>query len=212
MTARRSNRVGRCRLGGALLSVLVAAGCAAGPQGEYQAGVYRHRNPSYSFQVPSDWRVATPDDYPSYAYAERALARLNEAGKREFREKQLAALRAFDAVLISSRGAAILVRSVPNREQVRLPPISLLSEREKQAIKDGVVRSVKDYRVESAELVDYGPNPAVRLQALFETVPATVVAVLGTRHFTALIHIGTPSDDREGFAGFEELVRSFRFE
>ena len=208
-----------------VLATLMAAGCAPLPKVEYWDGFFRHlHHPRYSFQVPDGWRRATVSDYRSLGFSQRGFQTLDEAGRRAFIQRVELELKGRDAVLISSRGAWIQVKSESSLGG--LPPDRYgLSEREKQSIwrrfSSDLMRSAPPadqptLSLEAMDIEDYGENRFLRVRFRSDVAAGsmrwTVLSFYGSSHVVMVAHVGTPEDSEEGIAGLEMIARSFRFQ
>jgi hypothetical protein len=203
---------------GAAAALVVLTACASAPRAEYRAGLFLHRNPTYSFRVPDGWRQALASDVEGFGYTKLAFRLAKEERKTGMRRKLVEGMKKVDAVLISSGGAAILGWSTANREGFRLPRTHSLSEEEQatlvSSLKEGIEKTVKpdEFVIESVQLVEYGPNQVVSVRArALAMMTLRIITFIG-ESFVHVVHVGTPGDDDEGLQGFEALAQSFRFE
>ena len=212
----------------AFLVVLVLAGCAPLPKVEYWGGFFRHLHyPQYSFQVPDGWQPATVSDYLSLSSSQRVFQTLDEAGRRAFIQRVELAMKTGDTVLMSPRGAWIQVKSESESSLAGIHDLNRygLSEREKQSIwrrfSTDLIRRAPPadqlkLSLEGMEVETYGENRFLRLRfrsdATTGSMHWTVLNFYGSSSIVTVAHLGTPEDIKEGIAGLEVIVRSFRFE
>jgi hypothetical protein len=193
-----------------MTALLLAAGCAALPHGEYRSGIYLHTHPAYSFQVPAGWHPAIGTR--EFAYVQRRLQWLNEEGRRQYLQREEGSFKEADAWLVSPQGAAIMVKHVPNMGTLRLPRGQKLTAREEQRLRERFGKNAPNATIETIELAEYGPQTGLRVTGVIEGVPMTMVLFVASGTGAVIAHFGTPDDDKEGFSDFEELANSFRFE
>jgi hypothetical protein len=220
----RRGRLGLTAAATAAAAMMVLAGCASAPAGEFREDQYRHRNPAYSFSVPSMWRPASVDEPEAIKYFGFVLKMTYEqAGPRE---KLKAVWKTIDAVLVSSQGAAIFVFTAPNPDGFRIPREVEISRAEREMIAATMAkefaRAMPDgsslFRLESTELEQYGQNPALLLhvrskqELLGKPVRIRTVALTGRRHTVLFAHLGTPEDADAGLDGLAAIARSVRFD
>jgi len=206
------------------VALVALAGCASLPQGEYRGDVYQHRDHAYSFRVPNAWRGAAADDLEAFAYFSLALRLTHDPGR--VRERLKGAWNYIDAALVSSQGAGIFAMTAPNPDGVRLPREAEISRAEREMLIDfarkefsgGLGAQSKSFLLESADLNQYGPNPAlslnIRSRQAFLGGPLRVRALMltGRRHVVMLAHVGIPEDGDAGLDALDAVVRSFRFD
>jgi len=211
-------RTGSCSGLLMLLVVCLSVGCAAVPRGEYRAGAFLHRDPTYSFRIPDGWRQAGPEDVDSIGYFRFQMKLVAEERRAQLRREEQRAMSNFDSFLLSSRGAVIMTMNGPNRGGVRLPARGVLTAKEQDALLSAVTKELEsslkkeNATIESVELVEYGPLPAALIKARKDAL-LTVRALLFTGSSAVVVmHVGIPEEDDEGLSGFEELAKSFRFE
>jgi hypothetical protein len=204
-------------------------------RGEYEAARFRHWNPNYSFAIPLGWRPATAADAEAFNINRVAFSRVPPDLRARLVKLQVDAMSRSHVVLISSRGAWMNASSGPPPE-VRLPPGYRLSEQEKQEIWQrfseafvkgslsmlGAVSGAPGLKkpqltLDAMELVDHGSDTALRIRfRAFDPIAGTSlmtrVAFFGPTHTVGLHYETTADDADEGRAGYEEAVRSFRFE
>jgi hypothetical protein len=58
----------RTRSASVAAALVALAGCASLPQGEYRDDRYEHREPTYSFRMPTAWRPLTEADVDGLGY------------------------------------------------------------------------------------------------------------------------------------------------
>ena len=218
------------RLG--LICIALAASslsaCAPLAKGEYWNGSYVHLDPPrYTFELPPDWREATPADYESLGFNRRVFARLDAAGRRALLERAELELQAIDTGLISSRGAWIQVGSEARSGgwYSSSNPLQFgLSEQDKkgmwerfsQARIDRAPASDKPaLTLESIDVVDYGLNRVLRVRFRSDEARGslhwTVMGFFNSTDTISFAHVGTPEDRDEGLAALEAIVTSLRF-
>lgn len=226
----------------AALSLLIFSGCASTPPGQAatttsraaastesaasaESGPFlRLRNPNLVFRVPSGWREATASDYESFGRNQRVLERLVEPARSQFLLEGARHMSKSAAVLISSRGAWLDVRSDVN-PGVRFPSGYRLNEQEKQIVWRGFSAMVARnspptdppaLTLKSMDVSDYGPSTALRIRYLLEAqrgaMHGMVLVLFSPTHVVCLSHVGIPDDPNEGLQGIEAVARSFRFE
>jgi hypothetical protein len=210
----------------ALVSVLSA--CAPLPKGEYWKGSYVHLDPPrYTFEVPEGWREATPADYPRLGFNRKVFARLDDAGRQALLERAEQELQAIDTGLISPEGAWIQVGSLARSGgwYASNNPLQFgLTDQEKQGLWDNFSRARIEHApdtdkpkltLESIDVVDYGLNRVLRVR--FQSDEArgslhwTVIGFFNSSDTISLAHVGTPDNREEGFAAFEAIITSLRF-
>jgi hypothetical protein len=202
------------RLKGPVLIVVLllsALGCASAPRSEYRAGVFLHRDPTYSFRVPNGWRPSTDPD--AFAHLREVLRFSTEERKRTLLERQAKNLRQYDIAMVSSNGAGIFVLHTPDRLGRRFPPGFRLTDLEREQVRQVLIKQKWVWSVESITAVEYGPNGAIRARAIVAAaIPFTILIFADQGSYVMMGHYGTPDDEDEGLTGFEEVARSFRFE
>jgi len=210
----------------AFIVMPVLAACAPLPAVEYWHGFFRHLHyPQYSFRVPDGWRPATVSDYLSLSSSQRVFQTLDEAGRSAFTQRVELAMKTGDTVLMSPRGAWIQVKSESSQAGIAELNRYGLSEREKQSIwrrfsTDLIRRAPPADQLklssEGMEVETYGENRGLRLRfrsdATTGSMHWTVLNFYGSSSIVTVAHLGTPEDIKEGIAGLEVIVRSFRFE
>lgn len=201
--------------------IWILAGCAFLPRGEYRAGAFLHRDPTYSFRIPEGWRAARASDVESFGYARLALKLVSDERRPRLRQGLLTMMEKADTVLISSGGAAFVVLNTPNPDGIRIPATRVLSEKERAVLVGAVTKALELYEriktgdivLESVELREYGPTPMFVITARVSALlTARVLVLTGSSHLITAFHVGTPENDDEGLPGVEELATSFRFE
>lgn len=201
-----------------VLFVLATSSCASLPRGQYRNGAFLHQDPPYSFQVPSGWRPATAIEHASVGHARRQFESLTGEAKRQALEAAAKAWKEFDAVLISTRGASILVSHGPNQPGVSIPRGRSLTLEEQRAMKEVLGQRLAGRfgaggAVKTVDVVAYGPNTALRVVWLSPTnITMTMVWFFEASSIIHFFHVGIPESDSEGFDDFEELARSVRFQ
>jgi len=211
-----------------VLTTLTQHGCAPLPKAEYWDGFFRHLHPpKYSFQVPDGWRPATSSDYPLLGFNRHLFQTLDEAGRSAAMQRAELEMQRQDAVLVSSRGAWIQVRSqVGAGRWYAFGNLRFgLGEREKQAIWQSLSTSLSQsapaadkpkLTLESIGVVDYSLNRVVRLSFQSEGARGpmhwTLLAFDRSSDLVTIAHVGIPEDRNEGIAGLDVIARTFRFD
>jgi hypothetical protein len=198
------------------LSLFALAGCASLPRGEYRDDLFQHRNPAYSFRVPTAWRPLTEADVDALGYLGLALKFNHEPDR--LRREFIAWLKSLDAALISPRGAGIYALRTPNPDGFRLPREIEITRAEREILIDSVTKQFpadqKDFSLDSVDFNQYGPNPAVYVtfRSRRTVLRARAIMLTGRRDVVALMHLGIPEDGDADLDALAAVARSFRFE
>lgn len=211
-----------------LLSVVSLAACGPLPSGEYWQGSYLHvYRPKYSFEVPSGWREAKAEDYPSLAFNRRLFAGLDDAGRQKLLQSGGLELQALDTGLISSQGAWIQVRSVAGAGGYwagELPRFGLTDSQKKVLWERFATRRIESappgdkpaLTLESIDIENYGFNRLLRLRFRSEELRGslrwTVLGFYSGNDTILLAHLGTPENPEEGIAGLDAIATSLRLD
>ena len=211
-----------------LFSVVSLAACGPLPSGEYWQGSFLHvYSPKYTFEVPSGWREAKAEDYPSLAFNRRLFAGLDVAGRQKFLQSAELELQALDTGLISSQGAWIQVRSVAGSggyARGELPRFGLTDSEKKALWERFATRRIESappgdkpvLTLESIDIENYGFNRLLRLRfrsdELRGTLRWTVLGLYSENDTILLAHLGTPENPEEGLAGLDAIATSLRLD
>jgi len=211
-----------------LFSVVSLAACGPLPSSEYWQGSFLHvYRPKYSFEVPSGWREAKAEDYPSLAFNRRLFAGLDDAGRQQLLQSAALELQALDTGLISSPGAWIQVRSVAGSGGYgpgELPRFGLTDSQKKALWELFATRRIESappgdkpvLTLESIDIENYGLNRLLRLRfrsdELRGSLRWTVLGLYAANDAILLAHLGTPENSDEGLAGLDAIATSLRLE
>ncbi len=220
---------GRGTLGTVLVTVLLAtglllAGCASLPSKEYRGGLFIHRNPNYSFRVPTGWRPATTADYESFEFNKHALQALTSQRRAEYVRQAAAEVNKYDSVLISSRGSWMQADHAVNQGvhyasgyQLNAQQRDVIWQRIATALTSAAPPTDKPrLALVSMDVVDYGSTTVLKMKHRSEVQRGsmlwTTVGLFSPSNVVTISHVGRPDDPDDGISGLEEIVRSFRFE
>lgn len=207
-----------------LLAALAVSGCALVPTFERETRVFVQRAAAYAFRIPDGWRPARSADYASVGFNRGILQRLDEPARAALLQAGTRELESHEIVLVSTRGAWIQVDSGPVTG-ARLRPGQRLDERERESLwtwwatflrQTAPPSDTPRLSVVDMEVVEYGPNAALRVRYVAEVQRGpmrwTVLFLHGESRSATVAHVGTPEDANEGLTGLETVARSFRFE
>jgi hypothetical protein len=137
---------------------------------------------------------------------------LDEDGKRRALETQRKTLSRQDAILISEKGAGILVQSERSKFVGLSIPRGTLPEGQRKAFVDSIVARHPNASVESVELLVESATPGLLARIRDGAALLTVTLFVHAGDGVILGHLGTPDDPTEGMAGFQRLIQAFRFD